>query len=113
LKIDVPVVDAISLDGTVYFEDKNGKNRPVPLAKLEVLNAAGDLIRSTKTLSDGSFSVEDLLAGTWTIAASTDRLSKSKKEFGAKKEIAISKDSTSVTGLEIVIPFAEWSSQRD
>lgn len=113
LKIDVPVVDAISLEGTVYFEDKNGKNRPVPLAKLEVLNAAGDLIRSTKTLSDGSFSIEDLLAGTWTIAASTDRLSKSKKEFGAKKEIVISKDSTSVTGLEIVIPFAEWSSERD
>jgi hypothetical protein len=113
LKIDVPVVDAISLDGMVYFEDKNGKNRPVPLAKVEVLNAAGDLIRSTKTLSDGSFSIEDLLAGTWTIAASTDRLSKSKKEFGATKKIVISKDSTSVTGLEIVIPFAEWSSQRD
>ncbi|WP_353209291.1 hypothetical protein [Sphingorhabdus sp.] len=113
LKIDVPVVDAISLDGMVYFEDKNGKNLPVPLAKVEVLNAAGDLIRSTKTLSDGSFSIEDLLAGTWTIVASTDRLSKSKKEFGANKKITISKDSISVTGVEIVIPFAEWSSQHD
>lgn len=113
LKIDVPVVDAISLDGAVYFEDKNGKNRPVPLAKLEVLNAAGDLIRSTKTLSDGSFNIEDLLAGIWTIVASTDRLSKSKKEFGATKKIAISKDSISVTGVEIVIPFVEWSSERD
>ena len=113
LKIDVPVVDAISLDGMVYFEDSNGKNRPVPLAKVEVLNAAGDLIRSTNTLSDGSFSIEDLLAGTWTIVASTDRLSKSKKEFGATKKIAISKDSISVTGLEILIPYAEWSSERD
>lgn len=113
LKIDIPVVDAISLDGTVFFEDKNGKNRPVPLAKVEVLNAAGDLIRSTKTLSDGSFSIEDLLAGTWTIVASTDRLSKSKKEFSATKKIAISKDSISVKGLEIVIPFAEWSSEHD
>lgn len=113
LKIDVPVVDAISLNGTVYFEDKSGKNRPVPLAKVEVLNAAGDRIRSTKTLSDGSFSIEDLLAGTWTIVASTDRLSKSKKEFGATKKIAISKDDTSVKGLEIVIPFAEWSSEHD
>jgi hypothetical protein len=113
LKLDVPVVDAIPLDGTVLFEDGKGKTRPVPLAMVEVRNAAGDLIRSNKTLSDGTFSIEDLLAGTWTIIASTDRLSKSKKEFRAKKEIAISKDSTSVTGLEIVIPFADWSSERD
>jgi hypothetical protein len=113
LKLDVPVVDAIPLDGTVLFEDGKGKTRPVPLAKVEVLNAAGDLIRSTKTLSDGTFSIEDLLAGTWTIIASTDRLSKSKKEFRAERKIAIPKDRTSVTGLEIVIPFAVWSSGHD
>lgn len=112
-KLDVPVVDAISLDGTVLFESKNGETRPVPLAKIEVLNAVGDLIRSAKALSDGSFTIGDLLAGTWTIVASTDRLSKSKKEFGATKKIAISKNSSSVTGLEIVIPFAEWSSQNE
>jgi len=112
-KLDVPVVDAISLEGSVLFEDGKGKTRPVPLAKVEVLNAAGDVIRSTKTLSDGTFSIDDLLAGSWTIMASTDRLSKSKKEFRAKRQITISKDSTSVTGLEIVIPFADWSSEHD
>ncbi len=112
-KLDVPVVDAISLEGTVLFEDKNGKTRPVPLAKVEVLNAAGDVIRSTKTLSDGTFSIEDLLAGSWTIIASTDRLLKSKKEVRAKRQIAISNDRTSVTGLEVVIPFAAWSSEHD
>ena len=112
-KLDVPVVDAISLEGTVLFEDGKGKTRPVPLAKVEVLNAAGDVIRSTKTLSDGTFSIDDLLAGSWTIMASTDRLSKSKKEFRAKRQITISSDRTSVTGLEIAIPFAAWSSVHD
>ena len=112
-KLDVPVVDAISLDGAVLFEGKNGEKRPVPLAKVEVLNAAGDLIRSAKALSDGSFSIEDLLAGNWTVIASTDRLSKSRKEFRAKKKITISKDSTSVTGFEIIIAFADWSSEHE
>jgi len=112
-KLDVPVVDAISLNGTVLFEGKNGEKRPVPLAKVEVLNAAGDLIRSGKALSDGSFSIEDLLAGNWTVIASTDRLSKSRKEFRAKKKITVSKDSTSVTGLEIIISYADWSSEHE
>ncbi len=64
-RFDFPVIETGAIDGTVYYDDGS----PLPGMKLELVDHAGEVIKTVETAYDGFYTFEFIPPGTYTVRA--------------------------------------------
>jgi hypothetical protein len=76
--IDYPVVTSGEIDGTVYLTYKNGTEKVLTYATMNLKNENGELVAQTQTEFDGYYLFVDLIPGEYTVSIADDYIRKHK-----------------------------------
>jgi hypothetical protein len=75
---DYPVVTSGEIDGTVYLTNKNGIEKVLTYATMNLKGENGELVAQTQTEFDGYYLFVDLIPGVYTVSISDDYIQKHK-----------------------------------
>jgi len=70
--LDIPLVNASELEGTVYIRDQQGNEKVGAYLTIDLRNEAGELVAQTETEFDGYYLFTDLLPGKYSSAIAVE-----------------------------------------
>ncbi len=104
--IEFPMLRTGEIDGTVYRGGGVGA-RGLAGVRLELLNAAGETVATTKTEFDGFYLFELVPLGHYRIRVSPDQLARLSLGRPIPQDATLSTDEPVVSGLDFTVPDAE------
>jgi len=100
--IDFPVVQTSEIDGTVYLQEGSAR-RGIGNVTLELLDAAGAVVSSTRSSADGYFVLADITQGRYILRASPAQLQQLGLATPDGRELTIGGDGKIVSGADFVL----------
>lgn len=74
--VDFPVIYTAEVEGTVYLVDAAGRRRGIGDARLELVNAQGEVLASTKSAPDGYYLLHQVVPGPATLRIAPEQARK-------------------------------------
>ncbi|PKG37799.1 SPOR domain-containing protein [Psychromonas sp. Urea-02u-13] len=101
--LDIPMVNAGELDGTVYLKDKRGNDIAGAYLNIHLHNEKGDLVASTETEFDGYYLFTDLVPGKYTASIDIEDIKRKNLHDAKVLEFEFSAAGDVIAGADFVI----------
>ncbi len=102
MKLDFPVYETGEVDGAVEVE-REGQRAPLPGIRLQVVDGDGKVVAQALSGYDGSFFVQGVRLGSFTLRADSDQLAKLHLAALPPKAVELSHDSPAATAGTITL----------
>lgn len=99
---DLPVVQTSEIDGTVYLQEGSARHG-VGNVTIELVDAAGTVISTVRSSSDGYYVLAGVTQGTYALRASPQQLKKLSLTSAGDREVTIGADGKVVSGVDFVL----------
>src|SRR6185312_13530014 len=96
VKLDFPVYETGEVDGAVEME-RGGQRVPLPGIRLQIVDANGKVVSQALSGYDGSFFVQGVRLGSYTLRADPDQLARLHLTVAPPQTIALTHDNPGVT----------------
>jgi len=100
--VDFPVVTTGEIDGTAYLQS-DGVRREVSEVAVQLVDAAGTVVKETKTAYDGFYLFDSVMPGRYTVRVKPTQLQRLNLAASAPMTLEIGGDGTIVSGVDIAI----------
>lgn len=94
-----PVMISSEIDGTVYLEDKNGRN-PAANVALQLLDRSGAIVREVRTAFDGFYLFDLLIPGDYTLRVAPEQVSRLSLQSPKPKPASLGADGESFVTID-------------
>lgn len=101
--IDIPLVNAGELDGTVYLRDKQGNEKAGAYLTINLTNSDGEIIATTETEFDGYYLFIDLLPGKYTLTIDAEDVKRKNLHDAEVLEFDFSAAGDVIAGADFVV----------
>jgi len=101
--VDIPLVNASELEGTVYIRDPQGKEKVGAYISIELRNAAGEIVAQTETEFDGYYLFTDLPPGTYSSIIALEDIQRNNLHASNALEFELSAAGDVVAGADFVM----------
>ncbi|MDQ3270009.1 MAG: carboxypeptidase-like regulatory domain-containing protein [Pseudomonadota bacterium] len=101
-ELQFPVIMTSEIDGTVYLME-NGQRREMGNLLLEVVTAAGDVIATGISESDGYYVLSGIPVGEYQVRVSPSQAQRLDLRVGASRPVSIEPDGWLVSGIDIEV----------
>lgn len=102
LALDFPVVLTGEIDGTVFLQD-GGRTRGIGNALLELVDAQGEVVASTRSASDGYYIVPAVRPGSYRLRVSPEQLQSLGLQPVAEQAIRMNADGDFLNGVDFTL----------
>jgi len=103
-RVELPVVSAGEIDGTVSRQDQNGHKHPLAHAQLELKNQDGATIQRVVSEHDGFYLFEKVPPGTYILHLHSDEPTLQPGAAAWQGQVVVGNDGTIVRGNDITLP---------
>jgi hypothetical protein len=101
LQIDFPVLVSGEITGTVYL-DREGTKREAPGIEMQLVDAKGAVIKSTRTAYDGFYDLTNIVPGKYSLRAAPEQAARIGLTGSLSRPVAIAPTGTILDGLNFV-----------
>lgn len=98
--VDFPVVYAAELEGTVYLVDKAGRRRGIGDARIELVDAQGQVQARTKSSPDGYYLLHQVMPGPATLRIEPEQARKLRLIGALSRTVTVPADGDFVSGQD-------------
>ena len=102
VKVDFPVYETGEIDGTIELE-RGGLRTPLPGIRMQVLDGGGKVVAQALSGYDGSFFVQGVRLGSFTLRVDPDQLTRLHLAAVAAKPVELSHDNPGATAGTITL----------
>jgi hypothetical protein len=102
VKLEFPVYETGEIDGAVEVE-RAGQHVPLPGIRLQVVDGTGKVVAQALSGYDGSFFVQGVRLGSFTLRADPEQLTKLHLAAAAPQPVALSRDAPGVTASTVTL----------
>lgn len=107
---DIPVVRAGELDGTVYLTQANGEERALAFVNLQLVNAIGETVATTKSEYDGFYLFEKVLPGKYKLLVDPEDLRRQNAAIDVANYLEVSTKGDIFTNVDVVLRELSFTS---
>ncbi|NDV91719.1 hypothetical protein GTH32_11040 [Alteromonas sp. 345S023] len=100
---DIPVVRSGELDGTVYLSGSNGEERALAFVNLQLVNASGETVATTKSEYDGFYLFEKILPGSYKVLVDPRDLQRQNAAIDVANSLDVSTRGDVFTNVDVVL----------
>lgn len=100
--LDFPVVLTSEIDGTIYLEEA-GRKRSLANMTLELLDGAGKVVATGRSMTDGYFIIAGVTRGDYKLRISPDQLQQAGLATSEPRKVTIGPEGDFVTGIDFVL----------
>lgn len=98
--VDFPVIYTAEVEGTVYLVDAAGRRRGIGDARLELVNAQGELVASTKSAPDGYYLLHQVVPGPATLRIAPEQARKLRLTGALSRPLQVPADGEFLSGQD-------------
>lgn len=102
VRLDLPVVLTSEIDGTVRLEEQ-GLQRGIGNAQVELIDDAGVTVATTRTASDGFYTISSIRPGRYVLRIAPDQLTRLGLSVDRDASIAAKPDGGFINGIDFVV----------
>jgi hypothetical protein len=100
--VDFPVILTAEIDGTVFLDEAGGR-RGIGNAQVELVDAAGQVVATVKSSSDGYYVLDGVKPGRYTLRIAPQQLRQLGLAADAGRAVAIGADGKFVHGADFLL----------
>jgi hypothetical protein len=98
-EIDFPVIETGEIDGTTYFREVSGQYRAAGNVNMELVNARGRVVQTTKSAFDGFYVFDSVPDGTYLVRVDPSQTAKLGLAQVRPYQFTISHENPQVSGI--------------
>jgi hypothetical protein len=103
--LEFPVVATSEIDGTVYLRSKNGR-REIGDARIELVDAKGAVVASTRSSPDGYYLLHQVLPGQYVLRIAPDQAAKLGLDGTLERSLTVPPDGDFINGQDFELSVA-------